>query len=399
MKLSMLISLALLGALGGWASAEEPLGDGRALQELGSRMRQVGRRAQAASQELAQTPVVFTNVYSRPNDDQFQNASGNHGEPYEVARISTTLQMTPERGGGWQARLIWRAVMTTGRHVEAAPAFSLEVATNPFGGAAPRPVRLAFAYPPGVNAGSTAAQKRGSVMSADMDLGTIPGSPDQTYRGGLVIAFRGTGSERGTEQLEGRAGATFQRLSWEAEVRDGAVARGGITAMRFSDPQVRLIWSSYQNELSTRPYPPEPAEAALLPETIGEGEEELNSLTPIQRATLAVSSIMVTARCISCHDSGNQDRRLFHDSGVPVRPGLFAGQVRSFLGNIDTWAETRHPGAGEEPGRFRYPRAMISRARAISEADRRLILQWANDVEAYLREQERPPARQKPPAR
>ncbi|MBI3298270.1 MAG: hypothetical protein HYZ75_08910 [Elusimicrobia bacterium] len=369
--------LTLLSGLIGPASAQEPFTENPEFAGLRDKMRRVGRKAQATSQEAALTPIVFTNVYSRPNDDRFQNG-GSSGEPYEVARISATLQLTPERGGGWQARLIWRAVMVTGRHVESGRAFQLEVTTNAFSGAAPAPVRLAFRYPPGVTEASTAAQKRGSVLSADIDLGAIPARPDAAYRGGLGIVFRGTGEDRGTEQLEGRAGAVFQRLEWEADVREGRIARGDVSARRFADPQVRLVWSSYQNELSVQPYRTEPADAALLPEEVGDGSR----LTPIQRQTVAVGRILVAARCISCHDSGNQSAYIMHDgNGVPKSPRTFAGQISSLLNNLDAWDAERLPG-----DRRRYPASMIARARAIPEADRRTMLEWVAAVAAHFRE-------------
>ena len=72
----------------------------------------------------AKETQVFRNVYSRPNDDTFQNATGNAGEPYEVARIQCALVAEGD-AEGFDITFDWNAEMTTGRHVEAGNFFFL----------------------------------------------------------------------------------------------------------------------------------------------------------------------------------------------------------------------------------------------------------------------------------
>ncbi|MCB0418044.1 MAG: hypothetical protein H6617_07255 [Bdellovibrionaceae bacterium] len=282
----------------------------------------------------------FYNVYSRPNDDRFQNAAGASGEPYEVSRIRVTLD-AEENANSVKLKFKWAASMTTGRHVEAGSYFHLfENKTDLAGVRAGRSVDLKIIYPKGATAQSSVERKVGSILSAELDLGTI--ERDGTYAGELQIRSKGVSTEaentQGIGQLTGRNASAFQTARWRVEIVDGKVRSANVECQRFVEPLMRLVESNWLRVDSTRrenqPYPDQPKAAKCKSEIVGkEGETLETKKTEIEKLTEQLAPLISDAGCLDCHAEGNENNFRFCDDGTPIFPETDSHNIFSLITN------------------------------------------------------------------
>lgn len=322
--------------------------------------------------------VSFYNLYSRPNDDRFQNKTtgSGSGEPYEVAVVHCGLKAVPQKFGGSNLYFTWKAEITTGRHVESGLYFDIEETKNSIGPTGkPRPLQLG--YPVAVDAKSTLTKKKGSVMYAEVPLGSIEGSGK--FSGALHIKLRERATEGssqpGISQLvgagvPGKAGV-FQTLAWDIVTEQGLVSEARVHCERFSEPQLKLVDSNYQridrrNSVHRHYLVSEPA-ANCAEEQVGDG----NISTAFTRTTVLekkVGEMILSSGCLDCHDSGNKELFRFCDDGSSIQPSADASTIFSLVGTVRT-----------NPGSLKYPAGMIQALKVLSAEDQRqgdLIKKW-----------------------
>lgn len=220
--------------------------------------------------------VQYWVLYSRPNDDSFQNELGNAGEPFEVALLRVALVSQPGSKPQTVALgLDWSATITTGWHVEAGLAFELVEKTSNLGVGQGRQ-RLGVRYAEGADANSVEEKKKGSVLFAGIPLGE---ASDGEYSGVVEVRKRGArDDERGVlDGAHNRAtGAVFQSVEWRAKIARGRLVERDIVVRRFKEPQVRLIDSNFKeidkSKREHQNYPKKPKGAEKAPEKVGDGK-------------------------------------------------------------------------------------------------------------------------------
>ncbi len=303
----------------------------------------------------AKVEKVFSNLYSRPNDDTFQNATGNAGEPYEVARINCAL-VAEKTDKGFNLAFDWHAVMTTGRHVEAGNSFMMtEAESNLKDRPETRDKPFGIKYAKGSGPDSLPQQKKGSILFSRMDIGKTEG--DGTYSGKLVIR-RGEKLGVGLNQFRDNGPKTgvFQFISWKIEVKNGEIVNPDIECKRGKEPHLKKMASSYQKIDPTKPqhkpYPPQPKGAVCKEETVGEGEDSTEERVHTVKLAKAVGKAIKLSGCLDCHGEGNGDSQLFCDDGTAVNPGTTYRSVHGFLDPKFDWKATN------PDGKVRYPKGM-----------------------------------------
>jgi len=229
------------------------------------------RKEITAPMEKKSTTLLFENLYSRPNDDSLQNAEGNNGEPYEVAKIKVGLTATKnQKTGGTVLGLEWAAEATTGYHLEGGLRFELAEKVSKDEGR--KPVRTGFTmtYPKGVTKNSPPKDKIGLVLSGKVVIREI--KKDGVYSGTFFIKKKNP-NEKIVPGHKRASGEVFQIIDWSVTLKDGKIVAKSLDCQRFKKPYMRLIASNFQNIDKTlkkhQPYPKKPNGAENKKEVIG----------------------------------------------------------------------------------------------------------------------------------
>jgi hypothetical protein len=276
---------------------------------------------------------VVSNVFSRPNDDAFQNTAGKTGLPYEVAKVFTGLSFYPQNGK-LNVQMSWGTSMSTGRYVEGASDLAItQTKSNIDGASLGKENRFSLSYAPGANSKSQPKEKVGSLIHQKLDLGNIDLKKDGVYQGKILITKRHEDlpSEKALEIAEKDA---IQFIPWRIEMKNGKVIAADIYAERSKPPHLKLIASNQKifdpKEPLFNPYVPVPPVSELLPEIVGDKQK----LTEDQKLTVVVGQFIKSSGCLKCHGSDNPNQHLFHDkNGVPINPGEFAKSMEALLDN------------------------------------------------------------------
>lgn len=299
----------------------------------------------------AEAPQRYENVYSRPNDDTFQNAQGNAGEPYEVARLHTAL-VVDAQPEGIDVAFEWKAIMVTGRHVEAGRSFRLVSVESDLGDRSANAVRLSIRYPKGVGADSLADDKKGSELHATLPLGTARSYG--RYHGTLVVQRIGeTATETRHFAGGGPKNGVFQTIRWSFELGPRGITNVDLDCRRVKDPNVRLVSSNFVPASAwVRPYPAQPKAAVCEEEKVGEGDPSTEAKVKKLRIAKEMGALLKTAGCLDCHDRGSRENSLFCDDGVAIHGRSTYAALLSVV-NDPTQLDRTTP-----EGKNKYPKGM-----------------------------------------
>ncbi len=319
---------------------------------------------------------TFYNLYSRPNDDSSQNATGNAGEPYEVAKVKCGLvaEKTPD---GFQLSLDWNATMSTGRHVEAGSSFRLAIAeSNLSNPPKVNAARLKIRYPEGADAESLTPQKIGSLLYTKIPMGEM--TKDGVYSGVSYIEWNeATGDDANYFDPSAPKDNVLQTIRWSLEVKNGALLHPAMDCRRDKEPQLKLIESNFQ-VLDTKlaahqPYPTQPKSAVCEEEIIGGGSKPKEEDSHRTKRLKAIGKVIKAAGCLDCHGGGNGDNQRFCDDGTPLDVKNTTGSIPHFADSSFDWSRTN------PDGKKRYPEEM-------AEAMKKLKMELGEKGMAELQE-------------
>ncbi len=308
--------------------------------------------------------LSFYNLYSRPNDDSFQNATGNAGEPYEVARVKCGL-VAEKTDTGFRLSLDWSADMSTGRHVEAGSSFRLAVSENNL---AYRPKvnasRLKIRYPEGAGADSLPAEKIGSLLYTKLPMGET--TKDGVYSGVSYIDWNeATGEEANYFDPAAPKDNILQTIQWSVQVKNGALVHPTLDCRRDKEPQLKLIESNFEvldKKLAAhQPYPKQPKSAVCEKEHIGGAHEPKEEDSHRVKRLKAIGKIIKAAGCLDCHGGGNGDNQLFCDDGTPLDVKNSCGSIGHFADASFDWSRT------SPNGKTRYPEEMAAAMKKLKQ--------------------------------
>ncbi len=334
-------------------------------------------------------------VYSRPNDDSFQNEAGEdaNGEPYEVAIMYGGIVATQKPGQkSLDVRFDWRAEITTGRQVETGEFICMHEFQTNIPGEKQQSVigeedkekmtRLTITYPRGVDKNSFFEAKPGSVLSASLPLGTV--KTDGNYAGRMYVRGlrRGRGREAGNglpaiPQSPMKLGGVIKIMDWKFSVIQGKVSNVSVSIVRrHNDPPLKMVDSNIYSIDRSLPqhhhYHQQSRRAICKAETVGDGDMP-SVESKADQLTREAGKLIKKAGCLECHGEGAPDNDLlrFCDSGVSLHPTEDAANIY--------WMVVNDSLPKAKLGRDDYPDDMLDAIHILKKLDAETgaIKKWA----------------------